>query len=142
MAIAAVEDYPRWWPWLRRFDAGGLVAGEVWQATVQPPLPYSLAFTIALQRVDEGHRVDAVIDGDIGGTATLRLDDLTRGEGRHDGHDGDVGVGVGCEASLVSELAPRNRMLRTAARLAAPVVRFGHDWVLDTGARQFVGRAF
>lgn len=133
-AIAAVEHYPRWWPWLRRFHAEGLVAGDRWHATVQPPLPYSLAFTIDLRRVDEGQRVDADIDGDIGGTATLCLLDV----GRHGDPDGG---GLGCEACLTSELAPRSRLLRTAARVAAPVVRFGHDWVLDTGARQFVGRA-
>jgi hypothetical protein len=27
------------------------------------------------------------------------------------------------------------------ARVAQPVVTFGHDWVLDTGARQFRSRA-
>jgi len=27
------------------------------------------------------------------------------------------------------------------SRLAKPVARFGHDWVLDSGARQFIARA-
>jgi hypothetical protein len=41
----------------------------------------------------------------------------------------------------VSHLEPGNSLLRAVARLAAPVVRYGHDWVLDTGARQFIDRA-
>ena len=32
-------------------------------------------------------------------------------------------------------------MLRTFAAVARPVVRFGHDWVLDTGVQQFRSRA-
>jgi hypothetical protein len=33
-------------------------------------------------------------------------------------------------------------MLKTVARLARPMAQFGHDWVLDTGARQFRSHAF
>ncbi len=47
----------------------------------------------------------------------------------------------GCEARLVSSLAPGNGLLKVVARMASPMVRFGHDWVLDTGARQFIRRA-
>jgi len=135
-AIAAVDEYPRWWPWLQGFEGRALVAGDVWRATVQPPLPYSLAFTVALREVDEARRVVADIGGDICGSATLRLDDLPGGppSPRQAGPPG-------CEACLVSELAPRHPVLRAAARLASPIVRYGHDWVLDTGARQFVDRA-
>jgi hypothetical protein len=32
-------------------------------------------------------------------------------------------------------------MLRAISRLARPVAAFGHDWVLDTGFRQFSARA-
>lgn len=133
-AIAAVDQYPRWWPWLRSFEGRGLVAGDVWRATVQPPLPYSLAFTVALREVDEHRRVVADIGGDICGSATLRLDDLPDAPSPWGGPPG-------CEACLVSALAPRHPVLRAAARVASPIVRHGHDWVLDTGARQFVGRA-
>jgi hypothetical protein len=44
-------------------------------------------------------------------------------------------------ASLHSSLAPGNAALRLVSRFAAPIARFGHDWVLDTGARQFISRA-
>ena len=49
--------------------------------------------------------------------------------------------GSGCRATLSSTLAPGNRLLRMMSRLAAPMARFGHDWVLDSGARQFIARA-
>ena len=34
-----------------------------------------------------------------------------------------------------------NTALRLVSRFAGPVARFGHDWVLDSGARQFIARA-
>jgi uncharacterized protein YndB with AHSA1/START domain len=120
-AISRVDGYRRWWPWLRRFDAAGLVAGDSWACTVQPPLPYSLRFTVHLDEVVAPERVDARVSGDIVGTARLEI------------QAGDDGT----EARLTSALAPRNGFLRMVAATARPVVRFGHDWVLDTGARQF-----
>lgn len=123
-AVSAVEEYGRWWPWLRSFDGSALATGEVWRCEVQPPLPYALRFSIRLEEVDPARHVRATVDGDIVGSARLELSD----------HPG------GCRARLSSDLAPRHRVLRAVASLAAPVARYGHDWVLDTGARQFVGR--
>ena len=125
-AISTTQDYRRWWPWLRRFNAGGLVAGEVWTAVVQPPLPYSLTFTISLDDVVAPAAVSATIAGEIEGTAQLQIDSDGNG---------------GCEARLASHLAPAHPILRAVAVFARPMVRFGHDWVLDTGARQFSRRA-
>lgn len=123
--ISDVGEYRRWWPWLRSFEADALAAGEIWQCTVQPPVPYALRFGIVLDRVEEPALVTASIEGDITGVAQLDLRPV----------DG------GSEVHLVSTLAPGNRYLRAVARVARPVVRFGHDWVLDTGARQFAQRA-
>lgn len=66
--------------------------------------------------------MSASVSGDIVGSATLTIDA---------DHDGESVV------RLVSRLAPSNSFLRRIARVARPVVRFGHDWVLDTGAAQF-----
>jgi hypothetical protein len=123
--IDTTADFRTWWPWLRRFDGHGLVAGDVWTAVVQPPLPYSLRFTITLDEVHPPSTVTATIAGEIEGTARLEISPADGG---------------GCEARLVSYLAPSHPWLRTAARLARPVVAFGHDWVLDTGAKQFARR--
>ena len=124
-AIAGVEHYRKWWPWLRRFEAEGLVAGDTWNCVVQPPLPYTLRFRVQLDEVEPHRLVAATVTGDVAGQARLEIDE----------HDD------GCEARLVSLLAPGNGALRLVSRLAWPIARFGHDWVLDTGAKQFVARA-
>jgi uncharacterized protein YndB with AHSA1/START domain len=124
-AFTKVEDYRHWWPWLRRFDAGAFAEGERWTCVVQPPLPYSLRFDLVLDEVVEGERVAATVTGDITGSARLEL----------------TADGTGSELALESKLAPANAMLRAIAVVARPVVRFGHDWVLDTGLRQFKSSA-
>jgi uncharacterized protein YndB with AHSA1/START domain len=120
--IAAVEDFSTWWPWLRRFDGRALAPGDRWRCTVQPPLPYSLSFTIAIREVEPARRVAATISGEVQGTAELTIEPHDEG---------------GCTARLQSRLAPQSRFLQGIALVARPVVSLGHDWVLDTGARQF-----
>ncbi|MGP0030722.1 MAG: hypothetical protein ACLPVF_09485 [Acidimicrobiales bacterium] len=123
--ISDVEAYQGWWPWLRTFDAGGLVAGAEWRCAVQPPLPYAVRFRVLIDEVAAPAEVRAHVEGDVVGTAVLTLEESPGG----------------CVARLASSLAPGNATLRLVSRLAAPVARFGHDWVLDSGARQFVSRA-
>ena len=125
-AIGSVDRYRDWWPWLRRFQADGLTAGEVWDCHIQPPMPYLLRFTVTVDRVEAAALVEATVGGDVRGTARLDL------------HDADAG---GCHVRLRSTLAPSNRTLRAVARAARPLAQFGHRWVLDTGARQFQARA-
>jgi hypothetical protein len=121
-----VERYVDWWPWLRSFDpADGFRPGVRWHCVVTPPLPYLVRFTVQLDRIEHGRRVDATVRGDIRGTAVLTV------------HD-DAG---GSTARLVSELAPSNPVLRGVGRVARPMVEWGHDWVLDQGLRQFVRNA-
>jgi hypothetical protein len=123
--MSDVSAYQRWWSWLRIFDAAGLEEGEEWRCEVQPPLPYPVRFRLHLEQVDAPNLVQARVEGDVVGTAVLRLEESASG----------------CTAVLASSLAPGNATLRLVSRLAAPVARFGHDWVLDSGARQFVARA-
>jgi hypothetical protein len=80
---------------------------------------------VALEEVTAPTTVRASITGDVVGEA--RLDIVEQPDGS--------------EARLVSHLEPGNGFLKAVARVAAPVVRYGHDWVLDTGARQFIDRA-
>jgi uncharacterized protein YndB with AHSA1/START domain len=123
--ITQVDRYPTWWPWLRSFDATDLKPGAEWQCRVQPPLPYSIRLIITIEDVVAEQSVAATVSGDVEGTAELRLLDIPDGS----------------EAHLTSALAPSSRPLKLIARAALPVVRFGHDWVLDTGAKQFSDRA-
>jgi uncharacterized protein YndB with AHSA1/START domain len=125
-AITKTGSYRAWWPWLRMFDAQDFEVGSRWTCAVQPPVPYRVRFTIDFTRIERPSLVTVAVGGDIHGTASL---DITPD-------------GTGSTVRLVSELIPDNRALRAAAFVARPVVRFGHDWVLDTGARQFAAFAF
>ena len=124
-ALTRVDRYRSWWPWLRSFDAQDLAGAEIWDCLVQPPLPYRVRFSISLDEVVPPSIVQASITGDVVGEARLEITEHPQGS----------------RARLVSHLEPGNGFLRAVARVAAPVVRYGHDWVLDTGARQFIDRA-
>lgn len=124
-AMARVDAYQAWWPWLRSFDGAALATGTTWAAVVQPPLPYRLRFEIHLTEVDAPRGARAEVTGDIIGTARIEI----------------TSAGVGSELHLVSELAPSRPVLQTVSRLAGPIARFGHAWVMDTGLRQFRERA-
>ncbi len=123
--VSDVSSYRNWWPWLRVLDAAALAPGEEWRCEVQPPVPYPVRFRVVIEDVETAVLVRARVVGDVVGTATLRIDDAAGG----------------CIATLDSTLAPGNRALRMVNRFAAPISRFAHDWVLDSGARQFVARA-
>lgn len=123
--VSRVERYPQWWPWLRRFEGRALAADQDWACTVQPPLPYSVSFTVHLEEVEAPVSARARVSGDIEGWAELSIRPSVEGS----------------EVRLVSSLAPSNGYLKVASRLAGPVVRFGHDWVLGTAVRQFSARA-
>lgn len=123
--MADTSAYTRWWPWLRHLDATALVTGEVWSCHIQPPLPYSLRFTIALDEVVPAALARATVAGDITGTAELTLEPAAEG---------------GTAGRLVSDLAPASPVLRTFAAVARPLVVWGHDWVLAEGIRQFKAR--
>ena len=78
-ALGSVDDYPSWWPWLRRFDAQALAQGEEWGCTVKPPLPYVVRFTVRFDDVEVERRIDAVVGGDIEGPAQLLIEPSTAG---------------------------------------------------------------
>lgn len=123
--INRTEHYTNWWPWLRDFDGERLRSGEVWRCAVQPPLPYAVRFTISIDDVVDRHSVAVRVDGDIMGTAQLHVEGAT----------------VGSSLRLVADLAPRKQSMQALSIVAGPLVRFGHNWVLDTGARQFSERS-
>ena len=127
-AVGSVDDYPRWWPWLRSFEANGLVAGDRWHCAVKPPLPYTVRFTVHLEEVVAESRIVAAVSGDLRGWARLEV------SAAGDGPDG-------CDVRLESGLAPANALLRALSIVGRPLARYGHDWILDVGAGQFASRA-
>jgi hypothetical protein len=124
--MADVHAYKAMWPWLRTFDARALVTGDEWRCTVRPPLPYTVSFVVTLAEVVQDERVTARVSGDIAGTAELTLH----------------GVAGACEVVVRSDLQPRSGFLKVLANTLPPVARFGHDWILSTGAAPFERRAF
>jgi hypothetical protein len=157
--IGQVSLYRSWWPWLRVFDGAALASGEEWHCEVQPPVPYPVRFRVEIGRIEEASLVEAQVRGDVVGEATLTLedasgDDRTLASAGSNGSPPDGTVCAGpdakgpqlvpapaCVVTLRSSLAPGNTALQLVSRFAAPVARFGHDWVLDSGARQFIARA-
>lgn len=126
-AMTRTGEFTSWWPWLRRLDARGLESDDVWACHVQPPLPYSLRFTITLGQVVPGRSVEAAVAGDISGTARVELEPT---------------AGEGTEVHVVSDLVPAAGPLRAFARFARPLVVWGHDLIIDQGIRQFRAKAF
>lgn len=124
-AISAVDRYQSWWPWLRRFEAERLCSGARWRCEVQPPVPYRVRFDLAFHEVVKPERIRVSVEGDIVGSATLAVLD----------------AGSRCEVCLQSSLAPANRVLGLVTGLTPRLAHFGHDWVMDTGAREFMNRA-
>ena len=118
--IALTDLYREWWPWLHGFEGTSLQAGESWSCEIRPPVPYAVRVTIDLVEIERPNLVVAAVSGDIAGSARLTI----------------VAAGDGSVARLRSTLAPRRPLLRGLAAVAPHLVRFGHEWVLDTGGRQ------
>jgi Polyketide cyclase / dehydrase and lipid transport len=119
--ISRVDQFQQWWPWLRRFDGEALETGHEWSCEVHPPVPYVVHFAVRIDEVVPGRSVAAQISGDILGTARIHVE----------------ADGPGCSVRLVSDLAPAKQSLRVISIAARPMVRFGHNWILDVGVRQF-----
>jgi len=125
-AVSSPQRFPAWWPWLDDADLPAtLEAGVVARFTVRPPLPYALRFAVTIDDVVPGSRVDATVDGDVGGPASLEV----------------ATVDGGSEARLVWSLAIRRPLLARVERVARPAMVYGHDLVVALGVRQFRRRA-
>lgn len=124
--LAETSAYPRWWSWLRDYDAGPLERGAVARFRVRPPLPYALSFTVTIDDVVVGERVTTTVSGDAAGPAELVLTPTADG---------------GSQARLVWSLQLRRPALARLERVARPAMVWGHDIVVSMGIRQFRRRA-
>jgi carbon monoxide dehydrogenase subunit G len=117
---SAVEQFDRfedWWVWLRelRVDGPGLVAGSVLHGVAVPPVPYRMRLRIVLVTCDPPCCIEAAVHGDLEGHARLVLDP-----------EGD-----GTRASVAWTIEMMQPPMRLAVRVAYPVLRWGHDRVVD-----------
>jgi carbon monoxide dehydrogenase subunit G len=126
--LQRLDDFPRWWTWLHDFRAegDGLTAGAVLRGTVTPPLPYRMSVRVDVERCIPARLVDASVHGDLEGDAHLRLEP----------DDGEAGT----RADVAWALEMRQRPMRVAARVAHPLMRWGHDRVVDATVMGFRSR--
>lgn len=119
--IEHTERFEAWWPWLRqvRLDGAGLEDGAELHGLVSPPVPYQMRVRVVLDRCVAPHRIDATVHGDLEGEARLVLDP-----------GGPDGTG-GTEAEVSWTIEMMQRPMRLAARVAHPLLRWGHDRVVE-----------
>lgn len=122
-AIERLDQFERWWGWLGHLqvDGTGLQEGSVLRGIVSPPVPYRMRINVELTRSVRAELIDAVVSGDLAGDAHLRL--------RPDG-EGTVAV-------VAWSLEMLQRPMRLAARVAYPLLRWGHDRVVEATVSSF-----
>ena len=122
-AIGQLDQFEGWWGWLGQLDVdgAGLATGSVLRGTVSPPVPYRMHVDVELQRCVPCQLIDARVTGDLSGDAHLRL---------HPERDGTV-------TDVTWSLEMLQRPMRVAARVAYPLLRWGHDRVVDATVSGF-----
>jgi hypothetical protein len=122
-AIKQVDRFEGWWGWLRdlRVEGPALETGSVMTGVVAPPLPYRMGVRVALVNCIPFRRIDASVQGDIQGQARIVLEPVAKGT----------------LANAEWTIEMRQRPMRAAARIAAPVLRWGHDRVVEATVVSF-----
>jgi uncharacterized protein YndB with AHSA1/START domain len=122
-SLEDVERFPTWWGWLGHFRVvgEGLQQGTVLEGTVTPPLPYRMRVRVTLDRCRAPERIDATVGGDLTGPALLTL----------------APAGTGSEVDVAWTIEMRQRAMRAVARVAHPLLRWGHDRVVEATVAGF-----
>jgi hypothetical protein len=118
--VMEAESYRGWWPWLRELDPARLEGGTTLAATIRPPLPYTVRVRIHVEEVRARELVQASVSGDLVGRARLEIE--------RSGDDAEVMLHFG--------LTPQRALLRRLHVVARPMLRWGHDWVVDAAIGQ------
>jgi carbon monoxide dehydrogenase subunit G len=123
--IEDAEAFEGWWPWLREFriDGGSLKTGSVMHGVVVPPVPYRMRVDVELVRCQRPSLIDAVVGGDLRGTAKLRL------------RPSDDGTGT--RANVAWRVEMMQRAMRIASRVAHPLLVKAHDVVVEVTVAGF-----
>jgi carbon monoxide dehydrogenase subunit G len=116
-ALSEPHRFEGWWGWLGelRVEGAGLVDGAVLSGLVSPPVPYRMRVDVHLDRCQPPRRIDATVEGDLRGTAWLELRP----------HE------AGTKAEVAWRIEMMQRAMRVAARVASPLLHWGHDRVVD-----------
>ncbi len=117
------DQFEQWWGWLGNLtvEGDGLRTGSVLRGSVSPPVPYRMDVRVELQRCVPEQLVDAIVHGDLEGVAHLSLQ----------------AEAEGTRADVAWTMEMMQRPMRAAARLAYPLLRWGHDRVVDSTIKDF-----
>lgn len=127
-AIHRSEEWPQWWRGLEAVqelepgDHGGV--GNVRRYLWRGVLPYRIAFTIRVVRVERPYHLEGVARGDVCGTGRWRL--APYGDGTRVVYRWRVGL--------------RRAWMRGLYPVAAPLFAWSHGVVMDRGARGLARR--
>lgn len=119
--VSDTAAFPRLWPWLRSFEPAPLERGATTHCAIGAPLPYLVRLRIEVVDLIPERLVVVDVNGDLRGPARLEIGPTP----------------LGSSARLVWDLELCRPLLRRAARVAAPVLRWGHNRVVDRGVEQF-----
>jgi len=121
--MVQVDRFSSWWSWLREFsvEGTGLEHGTVLHGVVAPPLPYRMRLEILIDECVPERRITALVHGDLQGAARLTFD----------GDDAET------RAHAMWTIEMMQRPMRVAASVAYPLLRWGHDRVVDATVEGF-----
>jgi len=122
-ALGDSDDFETWWGWLTdlKVEGDGMQVGTVLTGVVTPPLPYRMQLRVVVVGSEPNELLEAEIHGDLEGHARLAL----------------APEGTDTIAAVAWTVEMQQRAMRLAARVAAPVLRFGHDRVVDVTVAGF-----
>ena len=125
--LVQVDCYLSWWSWLHEFSVEGigLQHGTVLHGIVAPPLPYRMELEVCSTNACP-NGASPRVHGDSGCPARLTFD----------GNDAEA------QARAVWTVEMMQRPMRLAARFAHPLLRWGHDRVVEAtvdGFRRHLG---
>lgn len=98
-----------------------LEPGAELSCVVTPPLPYRMALDVMVLEVSHCKLIEVEIRGDLRGRAELTLEP----------------EGQGTLVTVAWQLEMMERRMRAAARYAHPLLRWGHDRVVEAAVRSF-----
>ena len=121
--IGRFDRFTSWWSWLREFstEGDGLRHGTVLHGVVVTALPYRMRLDVVIDDCVPERCLSAHVHGDLEGTAQLTFD----------GDDAETHVHAAWTIEIMQ------RPMRLAARIAKPLLRWGHDRVIDATVDAF-----
>lgn len=116
-ALAAVEQYPTWWPQIRGVER---IDAESGTAHIRSLLPYALDLVITREIEDrEGGILRVGLAGDLTGWSQFVVS----------------ANGVGTTADYRQEVVVSEPLMSRFARPLTPLLRANHRWMMRSGQR-------